>query len=196
MKGLKLYKNIIPTPLIQKIVYDELDALFGDNSYQLLRQTLHYGYTYDYTIREPRTIKLKKTTQPPEWIKCLGDLFFEDGLLKNRPNQYIINKYLPGEGISAHRDHHPIFGNSIATLSLGSEYIMEFKSHKTNKHKNIKKEIVLPIGSLLVMSDSSRYFYTHEIKKRKSDIINNVRKKRGNRISITFRTVNSQFCQI
>lgn len=192
MQGLRLYKNIIPTPLLQKFVYDKLNPLFVDNASPLLRKTIHYGYIYDYNIREPRTTKLKKTIQP-EWIKCLGDVFFEDGLLKNRPNQYIINRYLPGEGIAAHRDHHPIFANSIATLSLGSECIMEFKSHKTNEHKNIKKEIILPIGSLLVMSDSSRYFYTHEIKKRKSDIINNVRKKRENRISITFRTVNPQF---
>tara|TARA_A100001011_G_scaffold360447_1_gene407742 strand:- start:957 stop:1550 length:594 start_codon:yes stop_codon:yes gene_type:complete len=191
--GLRLYKNIIPTSKLQTFVFNELNELFFFNKSALQRQVIHFGYEYDYSIKEPQTKKLKKSIDPPEWIECLGNIFFEQGLLKNKPNQFILNKYSPGEGISAHRDHHPIFGNSIATLSLGSEYNMEFKTKFGENQIFRKEELSLPVGSLLVMSDNARYFWTHEIKKRKTDIRNNKRIKRENRISITFRTVNEEF---
>ena len=71
-------------------------------------------------------------------MRCISKILYDDKLLRNYPNQIIINKYIPGQGISAHRDHYPIFDNDIATLSLGSPIVIEFKPHKRNK--NIKDQ--------------------------------------------------------
>lgn len=102
-------------------------------------------------------------------MRCISKILYDDRLLRNYPNQIIINKYIPGQGISAHRDHYPIFDNDIATLSLGSPIVMEFNHIKAIKILNIKikKELLLKPGSLLVFGDDARYKWTHEIKKGK-----------------------------
>tara|TARA_B100001093_G_C26732635_1_gene972942 strand:+ start:226 stop:837 length:612 start_codon:yes stop_codon:yes gene_type:complete len=183
--GLRMHKNFIPPgiPIDRIMQLIETDIIWSN---ALNRKTIHYGYEYDYGIREPHTRLLKKGKPPPKWLECLGEILYTHNIMRNQPNQIIINKYEPGEGIGAHRDHYPIFDNDIATLSLGSEYIMEFKN-RSDKTKSLS--INLPIGSLLVFGDDARYNWTHEIKKRKSDIIVGKKQNRGARISITFRTV-------
>ena len=76
--GLRLYKNIIPTTGLQDFAFQELDMLIsrhGKNKLQ--RKVAHFGYEYDYSIKEPRTKKLKKCSDAPKWIECLGNVFFE-----------------------------------------------------------------------------------------------------------------------
>jgi len=68
------------------------------------------------------------------------------------PNQTIINEYLSGQGISAHIDCVPCFGNEIASLSLGSVFIIEF----THPH-HTKQTNVLEPCSLFVLSGPARY---------------------------------------
>jgi len=122
---------------------------------------------------------------------CIADVLYKHNLMRQKPNQIIINKYEPGQGISRHRDHNGYFTGDIATLSLGSAYVMKFRPHRGNKLENRKKcyEVLLPIGSLAVMKDDARTNWTHEISSTKSDTINHKNIKRGTRISITFRTV-------
>lgn len=190
-KGLRLYENIV-LPEAQTLLYNLIN-MEEDwyKSKKLTRQVKQYGYEYDYNLSEPRTKKLKKTKKAPKFLRCIANVLYEQGLMRNRSNQIIVNKYKPGEGIAAHRDHNPIFDNDIATLSLGSEWVMEFKPiDKTDK---TKIEISLPIGSLLVFGDDARYLWTHEIRKRLSDNIDGKRRKRKDRISVTFRTVRKEF---
>ena len=74
---------------------------------------------------------------------------------------------------------------------------MEFKPYKSNKnikHQDKKIELLLKPGSLLVFGDDSRYKWTNEIKKkRKTDKYNGKTLIRGERISITFRTVMPEY---
>tara|TARA_Y100000389_G_scaffold160392_1_gene162523 strand:+ start:1635 stop:2237 length:603 start_codon:yes stop_codon:yes gene_type:complete len=187
--GLRIYKNFIPSGIPINRVNELLEADITWNNV-LKRQTIHYGYEYDYNIKEPRTRILKKGNPPPEWLQCLSEILYSSKIMKNLPNQIIINKYQPGEGIGPHRDHYPIFDNDIATLSLGSEYIMDFKNRRPSTlDKDKVLSVSLPIGSLLVFGDDARHNWTHEIKKRKNDLINGKKRPRGPRISITFRTV-------
>lgn len=80
-----------------------------------------------------------------------------------------------------------MFDNYILSLSLGSDIIMEFKK------ENIHSSILLKSKSLLIMSEESRYDWTHGITPRKFDMINTVDGPdivcRGTRISVTFRRV-------
>jgi len=64
---------------------------------------------------------------------------------------------------------------------------MEFRK------ENVLNSILLKSKSLVIMSDESRYIWTHGIKPRKFDMINTVDgpdiMSRGTRISVTFRRV-------
>lgn len=193
-KGLVLYKDFIPPDYTNRL-YKYVDKLQYHSLENITRKIQHYGYIYDYRLREPITRKLQKGENIPNILECICNLLYKYSIMDNLPNQVIINKYEPGEGIAAHRDHYPIFGNSIATLSLGSEYIMTFRHHKSHPKydPNIKLDISLPIGSLLVFSDDARLYWTHEIAKKKTDKINNKVVKRTTRISVTFRTVQKEY---
>jgi len=109
----------------------------------------------------------------PDWFDFLIEKIRLTKLIKQKPDQIIINRYLPGEGISAHVDVPNVFKNQIYTLSLGSGSVIEF----VNKKEDIKKQIYLPRRTFLLMQDDARYNYTHEIKKNKIDIVNGKKKK-------------------
>jgi alkylated DNA repair dioxygenase AlkB len=130
----------------------------------------------------------------PDQLLCIADILHKYNLMRQKTNQIIINKYEPGEGISAHRDHIGYFTGDIATLSLGSEYVMTFRPHPKNPivDKSIFYDVLLPVGSLAVMTNDLTTEWTHEIKKVKYDTIDGKRIKRGTRISITFRTVRDE----
>lgn len=190
--GLILYKRVFDENEAS-ILFDKIDALEWQDA--LSRKVQHYGYKYDYTIKEPQTRKLIRGPDAPRILSCLADAFERTNLLTEYPNQIIVNKYLPGEGIGAHRDHYPIFGDSVGTISLGSGIEMEFKPY--GKYKDELPDTVLKVylepGDILVFKGDARMKYSHEIKKRKSDLVNGKKISRGVRISLTFRHVNKQY---
>lgn len=185
--SLTLYKNFLTDEQETKL-YNYIDNLEWDTK-TLKRHIQQYGYNYVYNKVYPRagsgkvssTIKLKELTKL-SLLDCLSDVLYKFKIMSVLPNQQIVNKYLPGEGIAGHSDAL-IFDKSISTLSLGSDIIMIF----TNKNTQEQKEVLLPRKSLLVLEDDSRYNWNHEIKSRKSDKINGKTIKRNTRISITFR---------
>lgn len=188
--GLEIY-NLIPDTFVQNKLYKLVDNF--DENQPLKRKTRQYGYEYDYNVREShKDKKLKKLPyNTPKELLCIADVLYKHNLMRQKPNQIIINKYEPGEGISAHRDHIRYFTGDIATLSLGSAYVMRFRPHPENRLVDREKfyDVLLPVGSLAVMKDDARSLWTHEISSTKSDKIDGNRIKRGTRISITFRTV-------
>lgn len=188
-----------PDGLVLYKIYDKksCDALYAhidslEYSTALSRSVQHYGYKYEYTIKEPQTRKLIPTTAPPKVIECIGAALFTLGILKSEPNQYIVNKYLPGEGIGTHRDHHPIFDYDVATLSLGSPIVMTFRPYPLGDSEE-KIDVLLPVGSILIFGGDARYKWSHEIVKRKSDVVDGKRIPRGERISVTFRRVRDEY---
>lgn len=163
--------------------HEYLINMVDDNQwdYSLKRRTQHYGYRYDYT---------KKTIDPslkigaiPSFLMMYGQKLFDLGLFKSLPDQVIVNEYFPGQGISPHIDCVPCFGEFIASVSLGSSCVMEFK-----KGSNVRS-LLLSSNSLLVLSDEARYKWTHSIAPVKIDIWNGVEIPRTRRISLTFRNV-------
>lgn len=177
--SLTLYKNFLTDEQEQKL-YNYIDNLQWDTK-TLKRHIQQYGYSYVYNTKISFSTKLTKLNTLP-LLDCLSELLYKFNIMSVLPNQQIINKYLPGEGIAGHSDAL-IFDKSISTLSLRSDIIMIF----TNKETKEQKEVLLPRKSLLVLEDNSRYNWNHEIKPRKSDKINGKTVKRNTRISITFR---------
>jgi alkylated DNA repair dioxygenase AlkB len=188
--GLKIYQ-VISDKFVQAKLFELVDKF--DEDTPLKRKTRQYGYEYDYAAREShKDKKLKKTIYTtPNQLSCIADILYKHKLMRQKTNQIIINKYEPGEGIAVHRDHIRYFSGDIATLSLGSAYVMTFRPHPDNKSVDPSTicNVLLPVGSLAVMQDDARNLWTHEIAKRQSDEIDGKRIKRGTRISITFRTV-------
>lgn len=155
---------------LMELIYKE------DWCYDIKRRTQHYGYKYDYKLRSIN--EKQKAKAFPEWLKRLeGEvhhaLIHTTG--KNMTfDQCIINEYEEGQGIAPHIDCTPCFEDTIATLSLGAEYVMDFRNWKTKE----TQKLLLEVGSLLILSDEARYQWTHGLKPQK-----------GKRVSITFRKV-------
>ena len=145
----------------------------------LKRRVQHYGYKYDY---KARSIDRSLYVGPlPGFARELGRRLVGLGLMESPPDQLIVNEYLPGQGISAHVDCEPCFGNHIVTVSLGSVYEMEF----TRLREGRTVTMDLGLGSALSFHDEARRLWTHCIRARKSDD----GRPRGRRVSLTFRNV-------
>lgn len=149
----------------------------------LKRRTQHYGYKYDYTkkkIDESMYVGLI-----PAWMASYCTRMVGLGFFSKKPDQVIINEYLPGQGISKHVDCIDCFGDTVASLSLGSTCAMEFEHTKSSR----KGSTILGPRSLLVLSNEARYDWTHAIPARLEDPFGEEMLKRSRRISLTFRTV-------
>lgn len=141
----------------------------------LKRRVQHYGYKYDYKARAMTNDAYLGPL--PDLLKPVAQK------LPFKPDQVIVNEYQPGQGISAHIDCVPCFGDTIASLSLGSGATMQFTKG------NEKQEIYLEPRSLIVLSGPARYDWTHAIPVRKSDSVDGFKIERSRRVSLTFRTV-------
>lgn len=176
IEGLVYSRNFISVAEQFELV-QQVDELPWQND--LKRRVQHYGYKYDYKSR--KIVPSMYVGSLPEFAINTSNKLVRDGLVNQVPDQLIINEYHPGQGISPHVDCEPCFSNTVVTISLGSEYLMDFIEVATGKTKSISLEL----GSALVLSKSARYDWKHGIKARKTD--NGLR--RGRRISLTFRTV-------
>jgi alkylated DNA repair dioxygenase AlkB len=144
------------------------------------RRVQHYGYRYDY---EARKIDQGMHLGPlPDWSLPIADRLQENGLMQ-RPDQLIVNEYLPGQGISPHVDCIPCFGPVITSLSLGAPVVMDLW------RGDERVSILLRPRSLLLLAEDARSQWRHGIAARKSDTWERERTPRGTRVSMTFRTV-------
>lgn len=141
----------------------------------LKRRVQHYGYKYDY---KARAVTPDSYLGPlPDWLMPAAQK------LPFKPDQAIVNEYLPGQGIFAHVDCVLCFSDTIASLSLGSGAAMQFTNEKE------RHDLYLEPRSLIILSGPARYEWTHAIPARKSDVVDGFKIERGRRVSLTFRTV-------
>ena len=170
MQGLTYIKDFITEK-------EESDLITFINSMEwnddLSRKTQHYGYKYNYNIKNT----LEKTIAIPNVFTFILNA------LKNKFNiifdQLIVNHYEPGQGISPHIDNKILFDDTIVSISMGSNCIMKFSN------KDEYNDIMLERCSLVALQGDVRYKWKHSIPSRKSD--NNI--MRDVRISLTFRKV-------
>lgn len=149
----------------------------------LKRRVQHYGYRYDYKARQAR--REDRIGTLPTFLERVANRLAREGVFSKTPDQVIANEYLPGQGISAHIDCRPCFGETIAILSLGSACVMRFEHQPSSR----TVELALQPLSLLTISGEARHEWTHAIPARKSDIIDGEKHLRSRRVSLTFRTM-------
>lgn len=150
---------------------------------ELSRRVQHYGYKYDYKTRR---IRREMSVGPlPSWLRELGERLQNAGVFAAVPDQVIVNEYVPGQGIAAHIDCEPCFGDTVASLSLGSSCVMDF----THLHSDQVESVLLEPRSVVVLKEDARYQWKHGIAKRKQDRYNGKIYTRGKRLSLTFRVV-------
>lgn len=82
----------------------ELIEIINKNPYNksLKRYTQHYGYTYNYRSRSITDDDYLGDI--PDWLNNLATKILNDNYISKLPDQVIINRYLPGEGISAYHE--------------------------------------------------------------------------------------------
>ena len=149
----------------------------------LQRRVQHYGYRYDYKARQVTSDLYLGPL--PSWLQDLAERLTRSHFFSDLPDQVIVNEYLPGQGIAPHIDCVPCFGGVIASLSLGSDVVMDFG----RPHDFRKTAQRLPVRSLLVMTGAARYHWQHGIAKRKTDVVDGQKILRQRRVSLTFRCV-------
>ncbi|MBD2181115.1 alpha-ketoglutarate-dependent dioxygenase AlkB [Planktothrix sp. FACHB-1355] len=152
-------------------------------STELKRRVQHYGYKYNYQKRSVESSLYLGDL--PDWLLSIAKQLYTDKLTESLPDQVIINEYEPGQGIAAHIDCVPCFGETIISLSLGSVCVMDFTHSQTKQ----KIPILLLPGSLLILQKQARYEWQHGIALRKKDKYKGKEFVRTRRISLTFRKV-------
>lgn len=138
-----------------------------------------YGYRYSHAKRAAFRIG-----ELPSWASDLAVRLRRDGFLPDVPDQLVANDYRPGTGIFAHVDQ-AVFGDTIASVSLGSTCVMRFSDGESNR----VEELLLEPRSVLVLSGEARWAWTHEIPARAVDAWQNHDRPRSRRVSLTFRVM-------
>jgi len=181
-KGLFYFPQVIPEELVEKLIawFEGKDADWKSITSNLnSRKVMHFGFSYNYnsgTVTDPAPLITDDLTKLIDIVAEKIDL--PDGY---KFNQCIINKYTPAQGISAHIDRQPQYGNIIACFTMGKGAILEFSRVGYQKYS-----LYTEPGSLYIMTDESRSLWKHSMPGRLTDPGHG---PRGTRYSITFRSV-------
>ncbi|XP_070762379.1 tRNA (carboxymethyluridine(34)-5-O)-methyltransferase alkbh8 isoform X3 [Enoplosus armatus] len=172
------------------------------------RRVKHYGFEFRYDNNNVDKDKPLAAGIPQECLPVL-ERCVKNEHIDIMPDQLTVNQYESGQGIPPHVDTHSAFEDTIMSLSLGAQTVMEFR-HPDGR----LVAVVLPGRSLLVMKGESRYLWTHGITPRKFDMVpacdpqspahmtpdlgtrsNLTLSKRGTRTSFTFRKIRHEPCR-
>jgi alkylated DNA repair dioxygenase AlkB len=164
----------------ERALLESIDASAWNTD--LKRRVQQYGYRYDYKARA--VSERDRLGDLPQWAIPIAARLVDCDYFDAMPDQVIVNEYLAGQGISSHTDRTTCFGPVIASLSLGSDVIMNF-----NESNGRAGSIVLPRCSLLVLQGAARSKWRHGIAQRRRDAINSTAFQRNRRVSLTFRSV-------
>ena len=176
------FVEVFLTPEEQAYCVQRIDAAQEEWRNDLSRRVQHYGWRYDYNARAITPDMHLGVL--PDWLTYVAQkLYDETGLFDRVPEQVIVNEYLPGQGIATHIDH-PGFGPAVCMVSLLDDWEMDFSENWKEKNPALLKQ-----GSVVLLTGPARSEWQHGIAPRKSELMENGRRDRKRRLSMTFRTV-------
>ncbi|MEO7201031.1 MAG: alpha-ketoglutarate-dependent dioxygenase AlkB [Candidatus Tumulicola sp.] len=178
VEGIVLYREAVPNAgaLFDALRHElelrqEYLQLFG-RDVAMPRLTAWYGdpgATYTYS---------RLRNEPAPWTPALGRL--RDGLrsaLYIDLNSCPANWYRDGnDSMGWHADREPELRDAIVSVTLGAERTFQLREGR----KGTPLSVVLPHGSVLVMTVASQHRYAHRIPKERDA---------GERLNLTFRQV-------
>lgn len=142
------------------------------------RKVAHYGRAYSYSTGASAGAAKPMPAPVRELRDAVADVA---GVAADGFNQCIVNVYDPGEGIAPHVDA-PVYGPVIACYTFGDTgRVMEFMKD------GVSHELYTEPGSLYVMAGAARRDWSHGMARRKTDLVNGKRARRGRVVSVTFR---------
>ncbi|RHY29451.1 hypothetical protein DYB32_005123 [Aphanomyces invadans] len=153
--GLSIIEGFL-SPDEEATILGAIDSRPFETSIQ--RRVQHYGFAFRYDTRD---VDADAPLGPmPDF--CASVLTRLELLRPDiaTPNQVTVNEYLPGQGIAPHIDTPGVFTEYIASLSLGSDIVMDFR---LASNPNIVKHILLRRGSMCLMVGEARYLWKHGI---------------------------------
>ena len=147
---------------MEKRICNLLTALYGNQ-----------GKPYSYS-----NIKML----PKQWTFLLQKIKFHiEGVSNVNFTSVLLNYYRNGSDSNGwHADDEKELGENpiIASVSFGADRTFQLRH---NSEKNLRKNIVLEHGSLLIMKGATQHFWKHQIPKTAKLI--------GPRINLTFRVI-------
>lgn len=180
------------------------------------RRVQHYGYEFLY---ETRNVDTKKFLgELPSFVSPILEKICSfpslNGKKSRLVDQLTVNEYPSGVGLSPHIDTHSAFDELLFSLSIAGPCIMEFRKydHGTWRPPSsedvdiegdttrdcshfLRKAILLPPRSMLLLSGEGRYAWHHYIPHHKVDVVGGQEIKRHQRrVSFTFRKVRDGPC--
>lgn len=119
--------------------------------------------------------------QPHQWTPLIMYIKNEvEKVCQENFTTVLLNLYRNGQDSNGwHADNEKELGRNpiIASVSFGAERVFQLKHNS----QDIKQNITLEHGSLLIMKGSTQHFWKHQIPKTKKEI--------GSRINLTFRII-------
>lgn len=151
-QGLIILKDALKTKILLE---------FGDKN-----QMMNFGKFEQF--QELQTIGIKELSK----VGINHDYF----------DQFILNRYFPGEGIKPHVDLDRFEDGIVIGCVLGSA-MMEFE----HVDLGLKFNMYLKENDVIILTESSRFDWTHSIPAVPFDIVNGIKIQRKERHSITLR---------
>lgn len=168
--------DIIFDKLANEIPWQQDDIRVYGKNYPQPRLTALYGNngkSYSYS---------NITMQPHPWNPLLQKIKTKvENVSVANFTTVLLNQYRDGKDSNGwHADNEKELGINpiIASVSFGTERIFQLKH---NTIPNLKQNILLEHGSLLLMKGTTQHFWKHQIPK--------TSKKIGSRINLTFRVI-------
>jgi len=101
----------------------------------------------------------------PEW---LAKIFTElNKISKKNVNHVLLNEYIEGQGIAAHKDG-PLYNGFVSILNLGGSAFMDFFIPETPTIY----QVILKPRSLIIFEEDAYYEFFHRIQDKQFDIVN------------------------
>jgi len=178
--GLRLIENFI-SPDTESRIINRL--LLFEKSRLSKRSILQFGRKIDFATK---SISSFVDDIPEELHPVLSKI---SELTSEKYDQILINLYDPGDSFPSHVDDPIAYGDTICSLSLLSDYNINFKNYIGDRTGD-RFDMNLPRRSLLIMSGEARYNWKHGILPKTFDYCSDGSiRPRKSRISITCRKV-------